>query len=503
MQTICRTRVPSNSPRLTQTVCQTRFAQTSTQARKEGDISSVFVSLSGVTPPPLPTRFADVKKVLATGHEAKLKVSWGRLLKALEEEVKVISSRGPAIIPSIQFEDLKSNPGGFYEELRWRGAAVVRSVVPREEARKYKEETERYVAANPSTKAFPKDNPCVFELYWSPAQIKARAHPNLLKAQQLLMHAWHCNDPDAMISTVNPLSYADRLRIRQPGDSGFALGPHADAGSVERWEKNGYGISGVYNKIFNGDWENYDPYESSARLCTVTDLYQGAGACSMFRMFQGWLSMSKTGPGEGTLQVNPMIKLTTAYTLLRPFFRAIQPFEVDNSGRPSKKYLAPENWEFEPEQTPELQGAALGNSQEYTEALHPHLDLARSMVHIPNIEPGDYVVWHCDGIHAVDKLHAGKSDSSVLYIPACPLTEASAQYLARQRETFFQGLPGPDFPGGAGESEHVGRPTLSTLKSVSDLVARRAMGVERFDETTASSQGEKKILEKANGILEF
>jgi hypothetical protein len=212
------------------------------------------------------------------------------------------------------------------------------------------------------------------------------------------MNAWHSSDPDALISTSTPLTYADRLRIRQPGDSGFALGPHVDGGSVERWEKNGYGIKDVYQKVFSGDWEDYDPWQSSRRLAAVTDLYQGAGACSMFRMFQGWLSMSKTGPGEGTLQVNPMIKLTTAYMLLRPFFRAIEPLEVDaSSGRPSKQYLSPDNWTFEREYTPELQGATLGNSQEFTEALHPHLELSKSMVHIPDIEPGDYVVWHCDG----------------------------------------------------------------------------------------------------------
>lgn len=50
-------------------------------------------------------------------------------------------------------------------------------------------------------------------------------------------------------------------------------------------------------------------------------------------------------------------------------------------------------------------------------------------------------------IHAVDKIHAGTSDSSVLYIPCCPLTEANAEYLGRQREAFAEGRPAPDFPG--------------------------------------------------------
>lgn len=43
-------------------------------------------------------------------------------------------------------------------------------------------------------------------------------------------------------------------------------------------------------------------------------------------------------------------------------------------------------------------------------------------------------------IHAVDKTHTGKDDSSVMYIPACPLTEANAEYLVRQREAFFEGI---------------------------------------------------------------
>ena len=47
-------------------------------------------------------------------------------------------------------------------------------------------------------------------------------------------------------------------------------------------------------------------------------------------------------------------------------------------------------------------------------------------------------------IHAVDRTHAGKDDSSVMYIPACPLTEANAGYLVRQREAFFEGMSQPD-----------------------------------------------------------
>jgi Protein of unknown function (DUF1479) len=85
-----------------------------------------------------------------------------------------------------------------------------------------------------------------------------------------------------MISTANPLAYADRVRIRQPGDAGFALGPHVDGGSVERWEPEGYGVGRVYSQIFDGKWEENDPWESSCRLPVQSDLYNGAGACTMY-----------------------------------------------------------------------------------------------------------------------------------------------------------------------------------------------------------------------------
>lgn len=205
------------------------------------------------------------------------------------------------------------------------------------------------------------------------------------------MSHWHSVNKSARISTSHPVAYADRLRIRQPGDAGFALGPHIDSGSCERWEENGYGRGGVYNEIFKGNWEAYDPWESSSRLPVISDLYNGAGGCSTFRMFQGWLSMSTTGPGEGTLMVNPLLGRATAYFLLRPFF---QPRKGPADIGPT--FLEADNWSLESEMTSILQGAVPSNCQELNDALHPHLDLGSTMVHIPQVRPGDYVAWHCD-----------------------------------------------------------------------------------------------------------
>ncbi|KUJ24198.1 DUF1479-domain-containing protein [Mollisia scopiformis] len=454
------------------------MAATARAPRAEGDISSVFASLSGSAPQPLPDRFADIKTSLIQGREKEITASWQRLLSTLRSEIDQITTHGSSIIPEIEFSEINnfSRVQPFTRSLKKRGVAVIRDVVPESEALSWKQEIRDYIRANPQTKAFPKDNKAVYELYWSPGQIKARAHPNVLETQKFLMSFWHTDsDPAAKISTSHPVSYADRLRIRMPGDAGFALGPHIDGGSAERWEKNGYGLGAVYDKIFEGRWEEFDSWDASGRVNAESDLYNGAGACSMFRMFQGWLSMSNTGAGEGTLLVNPLFNLATAYYLLRPFFSP-KMGDVGKSG-----FLETENWELDPVQSTALQGATLGCAQELTTALHPHLELEKSMVSVPNVKPGDYVAWHCDMIHAVDGIHGGKGDSSVLYIPVCPLTEANARYLVTQREAFKSGTPGPDFPGGVGESQHVGQMKENDIKNAGGEEGLKSMGLKSWE----------------------
>ena len=469
----------SSSPRLLDAAFQRAATTTTARVQKrEGDISDAFVSLSGRDFEPLPDRYSRLKGRLIEGNEEAVRASWERLLRRLREELPAIAEAGPAVVPQIDFADLRSPSEDFVTEHRKRGVAVIRGVIPEEEVLQYKEDIRNYIKQNPHTKglairrrlpirdrsanatpAFPPDNPQVFELYWSRSQIRARTHPNLLKAHRFLMGFWHSKDPDTPISSSHPTSYADRLRMRQPGDAKFALGPHVDGGSVERWEEEGYGRGHVYDAIWQGRWEDFDPWESSCRLPVASDRYQGVGACSMFRMFQGWLAMSETGPREGTLLVNPLLSVATAYYLLRPFFSPSKPLPEDSDdGASSVEYLSSDNWTLDPEPTSALQGANPGHGQELNALSHPHLKLASSMVHVPRVRPGDYVSWHCDGksrtektsvgflalmpaaIHAVDRVHAGSNDSSVMYMPACPLTEPNALYLRRQRDAFLKGV---------------------------------------------------------------
>lgn len=266
----------------------------------------------------------------------------------------------------------------------------------------------------------------------------------------------------------------------------------------------GYGkgdeTGGPYAAIWRGDWENFNPWDAAARLDVESSLFDGIGQCSMFRMAQGWLSMSEVHAGEGHLLVNPMLKETMAYILLRPFFEAKK--AADQTDQDS--FLAADNWSFVPDR-PYLEGAACGKAQEVNAPLHPHLELATSMVHVPTVRPGDYVAWHCDTIHAVDAVHGGSQDSSVLYIPVCPLTPQNALGMARQRAHFMRGTPSPDQGGGVGESEHVDRATIGWMEENGvGAEGMRAAGLMEWDDKDSSlTPNEREAVLKANKRMGF
>lgn len=82
----------------------------------------------------------------------------------------------------------------------------------------------------------------MYEFYNTKAQTSARTHPGVVATQVFLLsdpNLCHASDAHSKISLTTPISYYDRLRIRQPGDARFALGPHVDGGSLERWEDAG------------------------------------------------------------------------------------------------------------------------------------------------------------------------------------------------------------------------------------------------------------------------
>ncbi|KAG8934027.1 hypothetical protein FRC02_010764 [Tulasnella sp. 418] len=458
--------------------------------KTEGDISSVFVSLAGEAPPPLPKRFSDLKKTLVptTHDQERLAHSWRSLLDALKVEVAEIQEKSTTIVPEVSFNDMVSTEE-WKKEVRKRGVVIVRNAIDDAEVLGWKEQLRDYIKANPQVKGFPADNKQVFELYWSLPQLAARGHPNALATQRAILQLFHA-DPSAEISFNHPVTYADRLRMRLPGDSKFALGPHIDGGSLERWEDPVY--RNCYREVLQGRWQDLDMWDCGRRVNATTDLYDGPGQCGVLRGFQGWTSLSTTGPNEGALRVFPLIKEATAYLILRPFFQpTLNPSHPD--------FFAPDSWKLNLEST-DFPNSPMGRAQELSTASHPHLRLDEGgMVSIKSVNPGDMVFWHCDGIHAVEKLHAGTGDSSVFYIPSVPLTKKNAEYLVRQRETFLHGYPAPDFPGGDGENGFKG---VATAEHIRDDTARRAMGLMPFV-TGQGTVGEQKLLKEVNRILGF
>lgn len=123
----------------------------------------------------------------------------------------------------------------------------------------------------PAPAGSPSDKMVFYEIYNSKAQIAARTHPALVSVQRALCELWHVSDPATPVSLSTPLAYFDRLRIRDPGPSVFALDAHIDGGSIERWEDPGY--RGCFGRILEGRWHEHDPFDASPRLSAKQDLY--------------------------------------------------------------------------------------------------------------------------------------------------------------------------------------------------------------------------------------
>ena len=113
-----------------------------------------------------------------------------------------------------------------------------------------------------------------YEIYNSKAQIAARTHSALVNTQRALLTLWHSSDPSTLVYFSTPISYFDRLRIRNPGPSTYTLGPHIDGGSLERWEDPGF--RRCFAPILEGRWRDHDPFDGTPRIDAKSDLYNAA-----------------------------------------------------------------------------------------------------------------------------------------------------------------------------------------------------------------------------------
>ncbi|KAJ7352284.1 hypothetical protein DFH08DRAFT_858448 [Mycena albidolilacea] len=421
----------------------------------------------------LPPRFTDIKRAIAATNpnfEQDLSKAWNEVLAELDKVTKAIAKGGSTYIPQVSFADLDKLSEAQIADIKRKGTVVIKDVVDDEQARAWKTSLEEFVKANPQSDGFPEDDKQFFHLYWTKAQIQARAHPNMLATSTWLNSLYHATTGQKVegVDLATPLSYADRFRIRHPGVAWDRHPPHIDGGAIERWENENF--RACFADILSGAWSKHDPYALEPRLEARTSMYRRPNQSSVFRTFQGWLAISKTGPSQGTLKVFPDVLLSNAYIILRPFFRPLVPFD-------SKDILDAAKWEFDIS-TPDFPGifprdTGFGGPHP-TNELHPHLLLDATMISVPDVNPGDTVFWHCDVVHSVEQEHTGAEDSAVMYIPAVPLTPANARYVEAQKEHFLKGVPPPDFPVA---TTGVGLIGLASDEDVEEPLGRRAMGL--------------------------
>lgn len=268
-----------------------------------------------------------------------------------------------------------SQAASFLERLRDRGVAIIRNVISEEETKNWKRELNDYLKSNPqalpssispsssssSNQVPEQDAAGSCDLFWSPAQLRSRAHPNVLAAQKFVMAAWRsqdtcCHDDSlsslalktsagrrrrqAKVSTNFPVTYADRLRVvrREPG---FLDEPAKLAAAPEGFQRRRLGRvraecflpstkgyhnhqdvpgsfagsslhqDGPYRPIWSGHWEDYDPWDVTERLgdnlpSSTGDEHDNG---SVFRMFQGTLILS--GADAHTKAKDPSTTTTT------------------------------------------------------------------------------------------------------------------------------------------------------------------------------------------------
>ncbi|MEM8748875.1 MAG: YbiU family protein [Pseudomonadota bacterium] len=362
------------------------------------------------------------------------------------EDIREAHEQGRAVIPEIDFKHVASGnvAQSSREEVRARGAVIIRGVFPRAQVEDWNAEIGAYIEDNDYLKkaeekagldqyfsALKSGKPQIYGLYWSKPQVMARQAPSMALTKQFLNHLWDVAGP--MGDEFDPdqdYAYADRTRRREPGDTTLGLSPHMDSGSYERWVDPAY--QRIYGAIFEGRWQDYDPWKAMFR--TQTREFSSPAVCSMFRTFQGWTALTAQGPQDGTLSLIPSAR-GIGYFLLRALQDDVA--EDDLCGA-------------EP-------GRALSAKPEW------HSDILDGLVSIPLVEPGDTVWWHPDIIHSVADHHAGDDFANVIYIGASPKCAKNEAYVRRQAQHFLAGKSAPDFAAEDYEVDFKGRATIDDL----------------------------------------
>ena len=363
------------------------------------------------------------------------------------EEIKRSKDLNQSIIPEINFDSIEGNNEELIKKVKQRGCVIVRNVFSEQVINTLNKKLEEYININDYFTDQKKKSdldkyfsdlksgkPQIFGLYWSKTQIEIRHSEQMAKVKKWLNNLWvYENDEYKVFDPNRELSYADRVRRREPGDDTLGLSPHCDAGSVERWIDNYY--QKIYKDIFSDNFINYDPFDAKYRDRVIE--FESPAVAHVFRTFQGWTALTEQGPNDGTLQLIPIAK-GMAYILTRALLDDVSENELCGSKL----------------------GKALSVNKEYHELL------LKGLVSIPKMKPGDTIWWHPDIVHAVEDKHLGKNYSNVVYVGATPYCKKNLDYTIKQSKKFLEGRSPPDFAPEDYEINYNGRVKLENLSSL-------------------------------------
>ena len=374
------------------------------------------------------------------------------------KEIEKLKKNSKLIIPEIKYSDLVQDTKDLKKNIYKRGCVIIRDVFQDKKINKLNQELEEYIEKNgyyvdQKKKAnidkyfsdLKSGKPQIYGLYWSKTQIYIRHSKEMAFVKKWLNNLWNFENSEYKVFDPNrELSYADRVRRREPGDDTLGLSPHCDAGSVERWTDKNY--QKIYHDIFSDNFEKYNPFNAKYRDRTIE--FESPAVAHVFRTFQGWTALTEQGPNDGTLQLIPIAK-AMAYVLTRALLEDV-----------------PEN---------ELCGSKIGRALSINKDYHSLL--LRGLISIPKMKPGDTVWWHPDVIHAVEDKHSGNNYSNVVYVGSTPYCKKNIDYTIKQSKKFLEGKSPPDFAAEDYEINYVGRAKLEDLSQL----AKKQLALEEWN----------------------